>query len=445
MPLELADLRETPAAESLRRLDTLVSPYVGVVRGVREILCAPDDVRLANIFCETGHAGTLIGASNTHPGSGSGPGRAAARAAALGEAIERYSACYTGDSHVLATADELGERAVDPARFALFHAEQHAEKGFPYVPFSRATRIAWVRGRSLPDGEEAYLPAQLVYLAWHRRRGEAAIGRSTSNGLACRATLGEAILTGLLELFERDAFMITWNAQLSWPRLVWPESRELQAFERRYLAPTGLRLSAIDLSAFWEVPCVLGVARSSVAGEAPLGVGAGAGTTIERAIEKALDEALRVRSWARAIRTRDPKGAEVRTGSAIRAFDDHVRFYAYDENARHAAFVDASEVSRDVRDVRPLEPGVASAIRALCGRLAERRASAYAVDLTAPDVREAGLCVAKIVAPELCALDVEHGARYLGGRRLYDEPVRLGMRPGPLAPADVNPAPHPFP
>src|SRR5260370_965220 len=36
-------------------LQSLVSPYVGVVRGADEVLAAPEDLRLANILCETGY------------------------------------------------------------------------------------------------------------------------------------------------------------------------------------------------------------------------------------------------------------------------------------------------------------------------------------------------------------------------------------------------------
>jgi ribosomal protein S12 methylthiotransferase accessory factor len=406
------------------------------------VLAAPDDIRLVNVFCETGHGRELVGSSDTHIGGGSGSTRESARAAAIGEAVERYSASFCGGSSVLATADEIGERAVDPARFALFAEEQYRQPGFRYARFTRRTRIAWARGWSLPAGRPAALPAQLVYLAWRRRPGEAAIGCATSNGLACRATRDEAVLTGLLELMERDAFMITWGARLSWPRLTWQGNTVLEAFERRVLAPTGLRCAALDLSAFWNVPCVLGVARSDASDEAPVGVGAAAAPTIERAIAKALDEAVRVRSWARSLRARDPAGAELpASAAAIRSFDDHIRWYAYDGNAERTRFLDTSDETRHVDDVEPVSP----AIGELCDRLAARGASAYAVDVTAPDVRDAGLHVVKVVAPELCALDVEHAARLLGGRRRYDEPIRLGRRDRPLTYSAINPDPHPFP
>ena len=65
--------------------------------------------------------------------------------------------------------------------------------------------------------------------------------------------------------------------------------------------------------------------------------------------------------------------------------------------------------------------------------------------MTAPDVAEAGLAVVKAVRPQLCALDVPHDARFLGGRRLYDAAWRRGLRPAALSESDVNPYPHPFP
>ena len=303
-----------------------------------------------------------------------------------------------------------------------------------------------MRASALPAGEPAYLPAQLVYLAWRLLPGEARIGRATSNGLAAHASVEEAVLRGLLELAERDAFMITWRARLSWPSLTWEGNARLEEFERRYLGPTGVRVAAIDLSAFWGLPCVLGVARSSAPAEAPLGVGAGAAATVEAAVEKALDEAVRVRSWARALRRRDPAGARVPPAERIRRFDEHIAFYAQDENARRAGFLDAGGGRRHVREVPQLEmPSVRGRIEAICARLNAAGASAYAVDVTAPDIRAAGLRVVKVVAPELCPLDVEHAARCLGGRRLYDVPRQLGVRDAVLTAAELNPDPHPFP
>ena len=101
---------------------------------------------------------------------------------------------------------------------------------------------------------------------------------------------------------------------------------------------------------------------------------------------------------------------------------------------------------RPTAEVPPLEgENVLELIEAVTRRLGERGVSAFAVDVTSPDVRSAGLHVVHVVAPELCALDVVEGARFLGGRRMYEAAFEAGLVPRPLRPADLNPDPHPFP
>ena len=63
----------------------------------------------------------------------------------------------------------------------------------------------------------------------------------------------------------------------------------------------------------------------------------------------------------------------------------------------------------------------------------------------APDVAELGLKVTRVLAPELCPLEVSHSARFLGGTRLYEAAASIGLRPDVLPFEDVNPDPHPFP
>jgi ribosomal protein S12 methylthiotransferase accessory factor len=84
-------------------------------------------------------------------------------------------------------------------------------------------------------------------------------------------------------------------------------------------------------------------------------------------------------------------------------------------------------------------------IEAVCGRLSAHGISAYAVDVTSPDVAAAGLSVVHVLAPELCQLDVVAGCRFLGGRRLYEAAFEAGFVPRPLGSDDLNPDPHPCP
>lgn len=445
--VELRPVRPTPLAVALPKLRSFVSPLSGIVRTTAETLAAPDEHRLISIGCEVADAEITIGVQLEAYTGSEHRHRDAAEAAAIGEALERYSGSYVPDAQLLlARAAELGGHAVQPERFALFSDDQYAAAGFPFRRFDADTVVAWVEGFALTDGAPAYLPAQLIYMPWRRQAAaETSIGYATSSGLACGATLEEALLTGLLELIERDAFMLVWHNRLSLPLLDWRDDPELTRLAKRYFAPSGLRYSAVDLSPFFGLPTVLGVVHGRRGWLGALGVGAACAPTIAVAWRKALAEAFSVQRWVRdrAFEEPDRLGGSARE---IRSFDDHTLYYADHEQAGRAAFLDQSDERRATADVAPLEgANVLESIEGVVRRLAARGLKAYAVEVTSPDVLAGGLRVVRVVVPELCPLDVVHGARFLGGRRMYDAAFAAGLVPRPLEPADLNPDPHPFP
>jgi ribosomal protein S12 methylthiotransferase accessory factor len=403
-------------------LADVVSPYVGLVTELGELLPSPDDARQFHVVAVPADPSFTLGRRGGmpgHPGSAYGCDRGRASAAAVGEAVERYSAAYVPEERlVIATGRELGPLAPAPESFALFAPEQHASAGFPFVPFTADTRISWTSGVRLPDGAEAWLPAQLVHLG--AIGDEPTIAYSTSNGLAAGPDRDSALSAALFELVERDAFMLTWNTRRSFPLLDWERSSRLRAYYHRYLAPARARLSAVDLSSVHDVPVVLAIVRGR---PGALVVGAGAAPTVEEAWLKAVTEAYAVR---KAARERVLAGLE--PPAKVLDFPDHIAFYAYEENARRAAFLDASAERRAPASVAPVGGDLAT-------HLAARGIDTYAVDVTSPDVREAGLCVMRAVAPRLIPLDVRHDARFLGGDR-----QRVACRFG-----ELNPDPHPFP
>ena len=282
------------------RLRRAVSPYTGIVRAVEE--CLHWNGRPADL---PGHVRGRMRRAHSRRAArpplegigGAGTTRAEAAASAVGEALERYSASFVPkDALVVASASELGADAVEPERFALFSERQHQTPGFPFRRFTGDAPFAWVAGRSLPSGEPAWLPAELVFLAGPALEGERPIGYATSSGMACGETRDATLVRGLCELLERDAFMMVWSNRLSLPLLDWSSDSRIGELDRRFFAPTGLTYAAVDLSCFHRVPSVLGVVRARGRCAGALGVGAGTGPTIERAWWKALAEAFAARA-----------------------------------------------------------------------------------------------------------------------------------------------------
>jgi ribosomal protein S12 methylthiotransferase accessory factor len=425
------------------RLRRAVSPYTGIVGAVEECLAATCEPRLFQASAEVGRGAGLVGGRLDHLSGigGTGSTRAEAAAAAVGEAIERYSATYVPvERLVVASARDLGDIAVPPDRFALFSSRQHGQAGFPFRPFTEDARIAWVEGREIATGRPVLLPAELVYLG-RVPVGEGSIGYATSSGLACGDTEDEALARALFEILERDAFMIAWASRLTLPLVesAGPGSREM--FER-----SGLRFAAVDLSAIHRLPTILGVVRSPAGFSGALGAGAAAAPTVERAWRKALGEAFAVRSAGAKLALLDAGRDLGPRGERIASFDDHILYYADHDRAGAAAFLDASDDRTPADAIPPLEGGgPAEWVDALCNRIVMAGSSAYAVGVTSPDVADLGLEVTRVVAPELCALDVPHATRFLGGRRLYEAAAEAGLRATQMSEDDVNPDPHPFP
>jgi ribosomal protein S12 methylthiotransferase accessory factor len=441
----LRPIPPTPLEESLPRLRACLSPYTGIAREAVELLHAPDEARMVTVTCTLATGDEVVGASAPAHSSGWHYERDIALAAAIGEAVERYSAAYVPlGSLIVGSAEEIGARAVQPERFALFHDRQYEYPGFPFGRFCSDSRARWVPGFAIPDGEPALLPAQLVFMS-PLLDSESPLTVPTSNGVACAPSLEEAILAGLLELVERDAFMLAWYNRLSLPLLDWSGDEGMRRLDERLFKPAGLRYSAVDLSCFLGLPCVLGVVHGMPGQLGALGVGAACATTVAEAWRKALSEAFAVLRWSREVAS-DPGVRLPEDTREIRGFDDHILFYADHERAGRTSFLDESTQRRDVATIAPVEgEDVATQIRAVTDRLGTAGIAAYAVDVTAPDVASAGLAVARVIAPELCSLDVVAVAPHLGGRRMALAAYEAGLLPRPLDLEDFNRDPHPFP
>jgi ribosomal protein S12 methylthiotransferase accessory factor len=433
----------TPPADSLARLEAAVSPLSGIVREVSQAMWAADEPRLHAFSCELASAAHTTGCATTQYSGSANVDPDRARAGAIGEALERYAATFVPDGLVAAQAAELGGDAVRPESFALFHERQFV-LGFPFVRFTERTRLSWVEGFALADGDSVLLPAQLVYLRpFHG--SQRPIGYPTSNGLACGPTLVEAILAGLLELVERDAMMIAWSNRLSLPRLVWTADSRVGAVDATVFAPTGLGYTAVDASAFFEIPVAIGIVHGASGERAALALGAGCALSVEDAWRTSLAEAFSVHRWLRGLLHEQPTRS-VATTEEVRTLEDHMVFYGMAERSGEAGFLEASGTERDAADVSDVPAGTpAAAVAEIVGRLADVGVSAYAVDVTSPDVAELGLKVARVVAPELCALDVFGSAPYRGGERRYRAAFEAGLAERVLTYDELNPLPHPYP
>jgi ribosomal protein S12 methylthiotransferase accessory factor len=364
----------------------------------------------------------------------------------VGECVERYCAAVSDrpDLIVEASQNELGAGAIGMDVFNFYRPDQYDQKGWPFGRWDPGNRIRWVRGRSLVDGAERFVPASLVFVPYQPLGRADFPALSVSSGQACHPVWERAVLTGLYEVVERDAFMINWLRTIPGRPVDFLSDPVLGALHRRHFAGSNTTFRVFELTLDIPLPVMICVAESSAEGNRSLVcVGASCRTSPREAATKAIIEAAQGMIWCRDLIRRRPDWRPQPDWSNIVDFEDHVRMYCEPDVQHHLDFVRSSAVpSRALAPApEPLSPekDLKRAIDLVKGAGLEP----IVLDLTTPDVRDAGYHAPKVMIPGAVPLSGPHAFQPLGSARLWRAPAKVGLTG--LAPEELNPIPHPFP
>jgi ribosomal protein S12 methylthiotransferase accessory factor YcaO len=132
--------------------------------------------------------------------NGKGVTRAAAKAGALMEAIERYSGESCDHRVYYGTRDEMGRSGptVDPAEILVP----------TLVSYRPDQALEWVEGFDLISATATFVPLNLVICPYEPPPGRPRIFYESTNGLASGNTREEALCHALCEVIERDAIAV---------------------------------------------------------------------------------------------------------------------------------------------------------------------------------------------------------------------------------------------
>lgn len=394
-----------------------------------------------------------------------------ARVTALAEALERLGGGRPGGRRTVVTGSHraLGATALDPASVGGHPAHRYAEPGFPFQRYHEELELPWVWGYSFTRAEPVLVPESLAYYRVGRHQPDGQRVRpfvsEISNGCALGSCLEEAALYGLLELAERDAFLLTWYARMPAPSIDLSGARDTRVplMAQRITARTGYRIEVFDITMEQRVPSFWAMAiddstSDSLDGAAPVRpkafCAAGSALHPERGIAAALQELSAVtevylslypdqRERAAAMRA-DPE--------LVRQMDDHALLYCDPGTFDRFDFLlSPANGRRDIRELSaaypwPARDDLRADLDALVDRYASDGLEVIVVDQTTSVHRAADLACAKVIVPGLLPMTFGHQLRRTEGLpRLLTVPHRLGRTPAALTPPALNPHPHPFP
>lgn len=405
-----------------------VDPRTGIVRAIN----LRDDDGSQAVRCAT--AVPAPGGAATYPGrrlevaGGKGVTVAQASVAAIAEAVERYSASIVDIRRLRRCSErDLDEPSISPRDLGLYAPHQYARKEFPFVEYDASSPVWWVRGTWLDDRSPVWVPAAASY---YRMPDEVddRLWQVTSSGLAAGTTLESAATRALLEVLERDAFALTWLAELPGHRLSPKHLREpatlaaLASLHRAGATVEMVRLKAVS-------PVIVMAAIGFGDGQRWPGahVGLGAHTDGEVAARRAVHELAYSGGHVRHALANGFLGTAPGL-EQVRTFGDHAHYYvpvdrrnAFDflfsddsapTDAAPSAPVPVERLGRE----RPLDEGLRCAI----------------VDVTAPDVRLGGLHVVRALVPGLVPIHAGHGHERLASSRLAAVGGLRNRHPHPL-------------
>ncbi|MYW29624.1 TOMM precursor leader peptide-binding protein [Streptomyces sp. SID2119] len=380
---------------------------------------------------------------------------ATSRTLAYLEGLERYAGTHRrrGTSPVVDSYRNLAGQALNPADCGFYAPETYASD--PLVsPFDPDRAIPWVWGHSLRENRPVLVPARLA----HYSAGVDADNFvfECSNGCATGSSLEEAILFGLLELVERDAFLLAWygRARLTAIDLTTATTPAVRSMLDR-AALHGYDVHAFDTRMDLAVPVVTALAVRRDGGHGTLSFSAAAGFDPADTVEAALSEVLTYIPHLpyQVAERRTELEAMERDFSKVLHLKDHAQLYGLPSMTRHAAeylepvaVLPLEEVFADWQPLRPRTGDLMDDLRCLRDQLTSAGYDVIAVDQTTPEQHRMGLHTVSTTVPGLLPLDfgwTRQRAPHMP--RLRTALRAAGRRADDLPEAEIKAVPHPFP
>lgn len=385
----------------------------------------------------------------------------ASRVVGIAEALERYAILqpYGKRTVVRGAYRALKDQALDPESLCLHSDEQYERSGFPFLRYSPDLEMNWVWGYSFQKERPILVPEQCIYLRrlYDDIASDNRFVSESSNGAAVGGCLEEAILHGILEVVERDAFLISWYGRLNVPAIdpFTAEDKEIHLMLDK-IAEKGYDFHAFDITFDFGIPCLwamvvnrnaderiktLCVARAHLDGEEAL-----KGVVLELAamIEPRQQEFQANR--ARALSMVDGP-------FEVTKLLDHSLLYMLPEVFDRFDFLfQANEKPRSLKTGFSQPPFELSRrdltvdLKNVLSRFLDRGMDVVVVDITTPEQELADLRAVKVLIPGTLPMSFGHQFQRLkGADRVYSVPVECGHAARPMGRGDLNPHPHPFP
>lgn len=229
--------------------------------------------------------------------AGKGAKKDQAKASAMMEGFERYSAekqSIDDENSKLATLSEMdGEKFIHPDDLIISNEVKSLD-------FEKERKIEWTLTKDIITENDYYIPSNAIFHPYIPKdaKNTSAIFKGNTNGLASGNVLEEAVLHGMLEVIERDAWSIFELTKknkkcINIDNIENPLINELlEKFKKE-----SINIKLMDLTADIDIPTIAATADDTILKDpALLTLGIGTHLNPEIAVLRALTEVAQSRA-----------------------------------------------------------------------------------------------------------------------------------------------------
>jgi len=385
--------RSVPVTDTAEQAERAVDDHLGIVSVVGERESYPAPYYLARLADTDAFSDAAV----MENAAGVAPDWDVAYVKAVGEALERYAAGVYRTEHFREAAATAVTDPVTPERFV-------RPESAPAV--GDTTTIQWVAATALPTESRVHVPAAFAVFP----PPDEALAPAITTGLGLGNSTVAATLSGLYEVIERDATMLSWYS--TFDPLELSVDDETVAALRRRAASEGLETTLVLVTQDVDVPVVAAMVTRD---EWPrFAAGSAADLDATAAAADALGEA--VQNWME-LRALGPEDATDAGAGVAR----------YADNPHEVTDYFDADTTVPATDVGPADPPSGRAeLDSVCTRVTDADLTPYVTRLTPRDVAAIGFEAVRVLVPGAQPLFVDDP---FFGERARTVPRELGYRP----------------
>lgn len=342
---------------------------------------------------------------------------------ALGEAVERYCISKTELLKKNTRKCWKNDFGFDFANLPfLYHQDEFLRK-------VNNEKYNWVRGyelvsiRDKKNNTECLIPAHLVYAPYqYKKFYENIYIQPISTGAAMHSSLSEAILSGILEVIERDAFIIsfyTHNCNGIYNVNHIRKMSDNLANIISELDRCNFGYYFIDISTIPGIYVILSLLFDKSQNALVKFVsGLGVSFNLEKAIEKSVEESLQIRPWLRDVFS-SGFSSKVINKDSIKTFKQRALYWnqmsVNQIKKRLNFYIKSPSIPLYKKNI---DSNSEKKLQYTFNQLKAMGNKIYYVDLTTEEIRKRGFVVVKVLCTKMQPLFLDENFKCLRGERI---------------------------